>query len=65
MLTIGNVKAKAFILDIRIKLTDQLKEELRQANIILDPATYSQAIKSKDMDEQIDIIYKVQSFLKL
>ena len=46
MLAMGNVEVKAFIADIGTELMNPLKEKLRQANIILSPATYSQAIKS-------------------
>ena len=47
----GNVEAKAFITDVGTELTNQLKEELRQANVTLGPATYSQAMKFEDMDK--------------
>ena len=47
----GNIEAKAFIADIRTELTNQLEEELGQANVTLGPATYSQAMKSKDVDK--------------
>ena len=59
----GNIKAKAFIADVGTELMNQLEEELRQANI-LGPATYSQAIKFKDMDKWIDAIYKEKSSLE-
>jgi len=50
-LGIGNVEVKAFIADVGTEFTNQLEEELGQANIILIPATYSQAIKSEDIDK--------------
>ena len=48
---IGNVEVKAFIADVGTELTNQLEEELGQANVTLGPATYSQTIKSEDMDK--------------
>ena len=37
----GNVEAKGLIVDVGTELTKQLEEELGQANVILDLATYS------------------------
>ena len=51
ILAIGNINIKAFIANISTELMNQLKEELGQANIILGPAIYSQAIKSEDVDK--------------
>ena len=51
MLIIGNVEVKAFITDIGIELTNQLKEELRQANVTLGPTIYSQTIKTEDINK--------------
>jgi len=45
----SNIEGKAFIADVSTELMNPLEEELGQANITLGPATYSQAIKSKDM----------------
>jgi len=64
MLTMGNVKAKAFIADVGTKLTNQLKEELGQANITLGPATYSQAMKSEEVDKWINAMHKEKSSLE-
>ena len=44
---------------------NQLDEELRLANVILGPPTYSQAMKSEDVDKQIDAIHKEKSSLEL
>ena len=60
----GNIKAKAFSADISTELMNQL-EEFGQANIILGYAIYSQAIKSEDIDKQIDAMHKEKSSLKL
>ena len=64
ILIIGNIEVKAFIADIEIELTNQLKEELRQANVTLGPATYSQAMKSEDVDKWIDVMNEEKSSLK-
>jgi len=63
-LAMGNVEAKAFIADIGTELTNQLKEELGQANITLSPATYSQAMKSEDVDKWIDVMHEEKSSLE-
>ena len=41
MLATGNVEARAFIADVSTELTNQLEDELGQANVTLGPATYS------------------------
>ena len=51
MLIMGNMEVKCFIADIGTELTDQLKQELRQANILLSLATSSQAKKFKDVNK--------------
>ena len=60
----GNVEAKAFIADISIELKTQLEEELGQANVILGPAIYSQAMKFEDVDKWIDAMHGEKSFLE-
>jgi len=60
----GNVEAKAFIADVGTELTNQLEEELGQANVTLSPATYSQAIKSEDVDKWIDAMHEEKSSLE-
>ena len=60
----GNVEVKAFITDVGTELTNQLEEELGQANVTLGPATYSQAIKSEDVDKWIDAMHAEKSCLE-
>ena len=45
-------------------MTNQLEEELGQANITLGPATYSQAMKSEDVDKWIDAMHEEKSSLE-
>ena len=59
-----NVKAKAFIADVGTELTNQLEEKLGQANVTLSPATYSQAIKSEDVDKWINTMHEEKSSLE-
>ena len=40
---------------------NQLEEELGQANVILGLATYSQAMKSEDVDKWIDAMHEEKS----
>jgi len=40
-LAIGNIEAKAFIADVSTELTNTPEQDLGQANIILELATYS------------------------
>jgi len=65
MLAMGNVEVKAFIADIGTELMNQLEEKLRQANVTFGPATYSQAMKSEDMDKGINAMHKEKSSLEL
>ena len=60
----GNVEAKAFIADIGTELMNQLEEELGQATVTLGPATYSQAMKSEDVDKWIDVMHEEKSALE-
>jgi len=45
-------------------LTNQLQQELRQANITLGLATYSQAMKSEDVDTWIDEMHDEKASLQ-
>ena len=60
----SNIEAKAFITHVGTELTNQLEEELRQANVTLGLATYSQAMKSEDVDKWIDAMHAEKSSLE-
>ena len=64
MLAMSSIKAKVFIANIGTELTNQLEEELGQANVILSLVTYSQAMKSEDVDKWNNIMYEEKSFLE-
>jgi len=63
-LAMSNVEAKALIADVGTELTNQLEEELGQANVTLGPAAYSQAMKSEDVDKWIDAMHEEKSSLE-